>query len=185
MEAMADAGVCTPSVQDVAWVTSPRHPWQRTGRGVAVAAGDLVAFEAGVLLDGYAGELGRTVVAGGVERGGALFARRDELWARLFAACGPGEPLSGLLDAYADAGVDPPPTPIARGLGLGYDQPIVATELPRTAGAEVFEPGMVLAVTAYVWEPGVGAAYGQEPLVVDERGPRILTAAPFAPADDG
>ncbi|EUA30440.1 m24 family peptidase [Mycobacterium xenopi 4042] len=29
LEAMAAGGVSTPSTQDVAWVTSPEHPWRR------------------------------------------------------------------------------------------------------------------------------------------------------------
>ncbi len=58
-----------------------------SSRGSAPAAtprwrdGDLVAFDAGVVSDGYVGELGRTVVVGERRRAGtaALFRRRDEL----------------------------------------------------------------------------------------------------------
>ena len=65
MGAMAEAGVTTPASQDVAWITSPEHPWRRTSRDVPVEQGDLVAFDAGVILGGYVGELGRTRVVGG------------------------------------------------------------------------------------------------------------------------
>ena len=61
MEAMAAAGVTTPSGQDVAWITSPQEPWRRTNRDTPVQPGDLVAFEAGVVLGGYSGEIGRTL----------------------------------------------------------------------------------------------------------------------------
>lgn len=61
MEAMAAAGVTTPSGQDVAWITSRQDPWRRTNRDTAVQPGDLVAFEAGVVLGGYSGEVGRTL----------------------------------------------------------------------------------------------------------------------------
>src|SRR5580658_2582471 len=55
MEAMA-AGVTTPSGQDVAWITSRQDPWRRADRDGPAQAGDLVAFEAGVVLGGYSGE---------------------------------------------------------------------------------------------------------------------------------
>ena len=64
MEAMASAGVTTPATQDVAWTTSTRHPWRRASRDVPVAPGDLVAFDAGVIVGGYVGELGRTRAVG-------------------------------------------------------------------------------------------------------------------------
>ena len=48
--------------------------------------------------------------------------------------------------------------PVARGLGLGFDLPLVTHALPRTAGEQHVEAGMVLALTAYVWKEGVGAA---------------------------
>ncbi len=60
MEAMASAGVTTPATQDVAWITSRQDPWHRASRDEAVEPGDLVAFDAGVILGGYSGELGRT-----------------------------------------------------------------------------------------------------------------------------
>ena len=73
MEAMASAGVTTPAGQDVAWLTSREHPWRRSSRDAAVQAGDLVAFEAGVISGGYVGEVGRTyaVDGGGRHRPGA------------------------------------------------------------------------------------------------------------------
>jgi Xaa-Pro dipeptidase len=183
MEAMARAGVCTPSVQDTTWITSRSDPGNRSARTVEMSAGDLVAVEGGVLLDGYAGELGRTFVVGGAEAAVAgteeLFGRRDELFGRLLDACRPGEPLSGLLDAYDAAGVPAPPMPVARALGLGYDHPVVTPELARTAKDDIFEPDMVMAVTAFVWGEGVGAAYGQEPLVITESGAELLVGSPF------
>jgi Xaa-Pro dipeptidase len=180
MEAMAAEGVTTPSTQDVAWITSREHPWRRVGREAAVSPGDLVAFDAGVIRGGYTGELGRTRAAG--DDGGSareLFRRRDELWERLLSACRPGAPLSELLDAYDAAGVPAPPLPVARGLGLGYDMPVVLHALPQTAGEQQFEVGMVLALAAFVWEEGLGAAYGQEPVVITDDGPELLSSNPF------
>lgn len=180
MEAMAGEGVTVPSTQDIAWVTSRRHPWHRSRRDAPIQPDDLVAFEAGVILDGYVGELGRTRVAGhdpGV--GHDLFRRRDELWDRLLEACQPGAPLTDLLDVYRTVGVTDPPMPVARGLGLGYDMPVVAHGLPRTAAEQRVEVGMVLALTAFVWEQGTGAAFGQEPVLVTDAGPELLSSSSF------
>ena len=83
-----------------------------------VEPGDLVAFEAGVILGGYVGEVGRTHAVGrrrAVDR--QLAQRWNELWDRLLAACRVGAPLSDLLDAY-DAAGDPAP-PDARGARAG------------------------------------------------------------------
>jgi Xaa-Pro aminopeptidase len=148
-----------------------------------VAPGDLVAFEAGAISAGYAGELGRTrAVDGDGAHARALFDRCGELWDRLLDACRPGAPASALLDAYDAAGVPAPPMPVARGLGLGFDLPLVTHELPRTAAEQRLEAGMVFALTTYVWEEGVGAAYGQDPVVVTASGPAVVSTNPFRDA---
>jgi Xaa-Pro aminopeptidase len=183
MEAMAAAGVTTPGTQDVAWITSQEHQWHHPSRDTPVSPGDLVAFDASVVRSGYLGELGRTHFVGAVgddTRG--LFQKWDELWDRLLAACRPGAAATGLLDAYDAAGIAPPPMPIARGLGLGFDLPLVTHALPRTAAEQQLEPGMVFALAAYVWQEGIGAVYGQEPVVVTETGPDLLSTNPFRDA---
>ena len=175
MEAMAADGVVTPAAQDVAWRTSPDRPWHRASRDVPVEAGDLVAFEAGVVRGGYIGELGRTLVVGGDRSGSAaLFDRADALGRRLLDACVPDAPASVLLDAYAAAGEPPPPVPVARGLGLGYDLPLVTAALPQTAAEQQLEVGMVLVLTTHVWEEGVGSVLHHEPVVVTASGPELL-----------
>lgn len=176
MTEMALAGVTTPSSQDVGWITSPELPWRRGDRDVAVADGDLVVLAGGVIRDGYVGELARTRVAGGGHD--ALLDRLAELRGRLLDACRPGESTSVLLDAYAEAGVEPPPAPIARGLGLGFDLPIVSASLPDTAVDDRLDPGLVFALTAFVWEPGAGAALVVDPIHLSERGPELLTSNP-------
>jgi Xaa-Pro aminopeptidase len=182
MEEMVAAGTPTPSNQDVAWITSREHPWQRGSRDTPAAEGDLVAFEAGVIAGGYVGELGRTVAVGGqvpLERGD--FARWGELWSGLLEACRPGAALSGLLDAYPAAGLPEPPMPVARGLGLGFDLPLVTHALPQTASHEVLEENMVLALSAFVFSEGVGSLFGQEPVVLTADGPVFLSTDPCVP----
>jgi hypothetical protein len=41
---------------------------------------------------------------------------------------------------------------------------------------------MVLALTAYVWQEGLGAVYGQEPVLITDTGPMLLSAEPFRDA---
>lgn len=55
MEAMAAGGVSTPATQDAAWVTSREQPWRRASAH-EIRSGDLVAFAAGALADGYVAE---------------------------------------------------------------------------------------------------------------------------------
>jgi Xaa-Pro aminopeptidase len=180
MESMAEAGVTTPSTQDVAWITSRSSPWARTSRDAAVAADDLVALDAGVIARGYVGELGWTAAVNGATRiGASLLGAWDGLWDRLLAACQPGNPASRLLEAYDAAGVPVPPMPVARGLGNGNDVPLVTGSLPATAAELRLEAGMVLAVTAYVWGEGVGALYGKAPVLLTDAGPELLSMKPL------
>ena len=100
------------------------------------------------------------------------------MWDRLADACGPGHPASDLLAAYEAAGEPLPAMPVAHGLGLGFDPPVVTPQLRATAAEEVLEPGMVLAVTGYVWQEGVGAVFGREAVLVTADGPEVLTVQP-------
>jgi len=178
LEALAAGGVSTPSNQDVAWVTSRDHPWRRASSDGRVRSGDLVAFSAGVLAGGYIGEVGRTWPAGGTEAAGPLYKRWDALWSKLIAVCRPGAGAGELLAAYQAAGEPAPPMPVARGLGMGFDPPVISSHLPATAADEKLEPGMVLAVTGYVWEQGVGAVFGREAVLITADGAEVLTSSP-------
>ncbi len=180
LEAMAAGGVSTPSTQDAAWVTAREHPWRRASDDGLVRDGDLVAFSAGVLDGGYTGEVGRTWPVGDVQGSADLYRRWDTLWDRLYEACQPGAPAIDLLSAYHSAGEELPPMPIARGLGLGFDPPVVSQHLPATAAEEQLEAGMVLAVTGYVWQSGVGAVFGREAVLITADGPEVLTSSPSA-----
>jgi Xaa-Pro dipeptidase len=182
LEAEAAGGVSTPATQDGAWVTSREHPWRRARSDGRIDNGDLVAFSAGVLADGYVGEVGRTWPVGDVSDNtpSALYDRWNALWDRLAEACQPGQPASALLAAYAAADEPLPPMPVAHGLGLGFDPPVVTPDLQATAAQEILEPGMVLSVTGYVWQEGVGAVFGREAVLITQDGPEVLTSSPSA-----
>jgi Xaa-Pro aminopeptidase len=177
LEAMAAGGVSTSATQDGAWVTSGEHPWRQGPRDHRVADGDLVAFASGALADGYVGEVGRTVAVGDVCGADELFGRSTALWDKLIAACQPGASASDLLAAYDAADEPLPATPVAHGLGLGFDTPVVSPELPQTAAQERLDPGTVLAVTGYVWAQGVGAVYQRDAVLITEGGAEVLTGS--------
>ncbi|MGH3208224.1 MAG: M24 family metallopeptidase [Trebonia sp.] len=185
LEAAAAGGATTPAVQDAAVVTSREHPWRRAGGDGRAAAGDLVAFTAGVVAHGYIAEVGRTYAVASADGVGAILqalaARSDRVWERLVAACRPGATGRDLLECYTGAGEPLPPMPVARGLGLGFDPPVVTGGLPRTARDERIEAGMVLALTGYVWEAGTGAAFRRDTVLVTGDGPELLTSAPGVP----
>jgi Xaa-Pro dipeptidase len=178
MEAMAAGGVTTPATQDGAWITPRDHSWRRDSSQGRVAEGDLVALSAGALADGYVGEVGRTWPVGDVPAADALFRRSNDLWENLIAACRPGGSAADLLSAYDAAGEPLPATPVAHGLGLGFDPPVVSADLPSTCAEERLEPGMVLAVTGYVWEPGVGAVFSRDAVLIGDDGAEVLTSSP-------
>jgi hypothetical protein len=77
-----------------------------------------------------------------------------------------------LLHAYAAAGVEPPAHPIATGLGLGFDSPVVSAQLPATADAQELEEGMVLAVTA-----AVDGTFRKEAVHITAGRPELLTTS--------
>ncbi len=180
LEAMAAGGVSTSATQDGAWITPRDNMWRVGRRDHAVADGDLVAFAGGALANGYVGEVGRTWPVGDVKGADELYARSNELWYKIVGACRAGAPASDLFTAYQAAGEPLPPMPVAHGLGLGFDPPVITPDLAHTASEENLDPGMVLAITAYVWEAGVGAVFRRDAVLVTESGPEVLTASPSA-----
>ena len=177
MDAMASAGVTTPLTQDVARIVSTRG----STAGEPVRAEDLVAFHAGVVANGYAGEVGRTwpvELNGKTAAVTELYRRSDLLWAALLDACTPGAPASAVLQAYRTAGEPIPTLPIGRGLGLGYDDPVIVAALPTTAATERLDPGVVVVLTASVHDDAVGSVITHDPVLITADGPEVLSHAP-------
>jgi Xaa-Pro dipeptidase len=180
MDAMARQGVTTPATQHVAWIASIPRTSSRSATTTA-RADDLVSFDAGVVAGGYVGEVGRTWPVDPAMVDAAtrdLWRRADHLRDHLLEACRPGEACSGLLLAYHELGQTPPPFPVASGLGLGFDAPVVSAQLPRTAARELLEPGMVLAVTALVTGEGHRTVFSKEAVRITDNGSEVLTSAP-------
>ncbi|WP_431231135.1 M24 family metallopeptidase [Mycolicibacterium psychrotolerans] len=183
LETMTAGGVSTPAHQDAVWVTAKDHPWRRVRGDERVHDGDLVAISSGVLDRGYIGEVGRTLAVGEVTAEvKSLFERSERLHAALIGACRPGAPNAGLLAAYEAVGEALPVVPVAHGLGVGFDSPVVSPQLAATAAGERLEPGMVLAVTGYVFEPGVGAVFRRDAVLITADGCEVLTSSPASSA---
>jgi Xaa-Pro dipeptidase len=180
MESMAAGGVSTPATQDAAWVTSREHPWRRAHPPAEVRPGDLVAFAAGALANGYVVEVGRTWPAGDTVDDAArkLFGRSNTLYDKMLAACRPGASTRALLTAYDAAGEPIPPMPIAHGLGLGFDPPVVSETLLAAGEHDQLEGGMVLAITGYVWQHGIGAVFRRDTVHITDDGVDVLTTSP-------
>jgi Xaa-Pro dipeptidase len=192
VDAMATHGVTTPATQDVVRITTapmaptaPTAPTTRAARGAGrdgrVQAGDLVAFDAGVVADGYTGEVGRTWPAEPQRAAGSvrdLYDRWERLWERLLHACQPGAAGSDLLEAYEATGEPLPQRPIGRGLGLGFDDPVIVGDLPDTAAHERLDPGVVLLLTGSVTDDRA-TVVAHEAVLIAPDGPVVLSGSPF------
>ena len=177
MDAMASRGVTTPATQDVVHITSADRV------DGLVQAGDLVAFDAGVVADGYAGEVGRTWP---VDRGGGTTALPTTCTAA-GTTCGrgcstpasPARPRAGCSRPTGAPANRSRLLPVGRGLGLGFDDPVVVRDLPETAAQETLDPGVVLVVTGCVFDDTAGAVIAHEPVLITPDGPEVLSSSPF------
>lgn len=180
MDAMATRGVTTPATQDVVRITTVGAARGAGGDG-RVHAGHLVAFDAGVVADGCAGEVGRTWPVEPPRASASvreLYDRWERLWERLLDACRPGAAGSGLIEAYEAAGEPLPRGPIGRGLGLGFDDPVIVGDLPDTAAKERLDPGVVLVLTGSVTDDR-GTVVAHEAVLITPDGPEVLSGSPF------
>jgi Xaa-Pro aminopeptidase len=128
-------------------------------------AGDRVVLDAGVLLDGYEGGLARTIVCGDSQPGTNP---ADELFATLFGAMKPGVTGDGLWAAWDATGVARPTQPLAHGVGLGLEPPVVGDD-NDTLAAE-----MTISLRAEVdgW-------VRRDTVVVSEAGAQLLVVPPL------
>lgn len=178
--ALARRGGATSAQRDVTRITSARE--RRPGTAEPMRRGDLVALHAGAVVEGYSGEVGRTLPVGAAPFGfdaADLFDRAQELWGRLLEACEPGAPASALLDAYRLAGEPLPVMPVGRGLGVGADGPVIVRHLPETAAIERLEPGVVMMVTGCVFDDVAGSVIARQAVHITPTGPEVLSTSPL------
>jgi Xaa-Pro aminopeptidase len=151
----------------------------------ALDQGRLVACSVSAVYAGYEGSLARTWLCSPssselVDRPSddqrRLHRRWEALRTLLLDACRPGGDAAGLREAYLASGEPPPRVPIAHGLGLGIEPPLVGSGLGRDVeSAWTLRPGMVLSVGGYLWARGVGAVLAREAVLITDAGREVLT----------
>ena len=160
-ETVARLGSPTPPSEEVATVG---------GTGGA-AAGDVVALHPGAMYAGYEAGIGRSWSVPGRRPGpGAseLAASARRRLASLVAGCTAGATGADLCETWRRAGGGPISEPLAIGLGLGVEAPVISS----AAGAgETLRAGQVLLV-----EARAGDVVERETVLVTGSEPRVLTA---------
>ena len=106
-----------------------------------LTSGDRVVLDAGVLVDGYEGALARTVVCG---EGVPDETPADALFRTLVGALQPGAAAADLWAAWDSAGAARPRQPIAHGVGLGLEPPVIGDD------RDIFIEGMTVSLRAEV-----------------------------------
>lgn len=180
LRAIGEAGCQVPPHEGVVCATS-RRGRPRLHRLVSertVGPGDLVALNPAAFYGGYAAFLARTAVAGGaaptpsqIELAGRARASLDAV----IAVCKPGATGADLVAEWERTGEAVPPEPIAFGVGLGAEAPLVSAGCGHDA---VLAEGQVLAVQAWVSEEGAGGVLEQDTVLVSTDGPVLLTSYP-------
>ncbi|HTW27748.1 MAG TPA: Xaa-Pro peptidase family protein [Acetobacteraceae bacterium] len=167
------------------WASTPQPGFSRR----ALATGDLVRFDTGIVVAGYLSDFGRAVTIGppGEGQRHLLQTLHGGLDAAI-AAVRPGASVRAVVAAgeaaLADAGVRPAgqagdgiassfPVHWGHGLGLGWERPWMTEAEELT-----IVPGMVLAIERALTLPGVGTAAAEQNLLVGTDGVALLTAGP-------
>jgi Xaa-Pro aminopeptidase len=175
LEAIAARGAPTPPTEGVACATPRRGPvaLRRVATDAPIHAGQLVALDPGAVHRGYEGGVGRTRTVGARPTDGqrALDTRCRDALAALVAACRPGATGADLVAAWEASGEALPAEPLAHGVGLGVEPPVVGGSVGRSS---VLASRMVLAVTGWVAEEGVGGVLRRDLVLVTDAGPRLL-----------
>lgn len=178
-ERMACLGMACPPTEGVAWVSSDGSRPRRVASDRRLMEGDLVALNPGASFAGYEITVGRTRVVGADSSPSpaspssqAALSTRAALDA-VIGTCQPGATGADLLEAWERYGGTELSEPLAWGVGLGVEPPVIGPRrLGQTAGIRV---GSVLAVQAWSFHDGVGGILEQDVIVVGREGPTVLT----------
>ena len=175
-ERIAALGAPMPPSEGVCFATptSGQVEFRHLASDRRIGDGELVILAPGALYAGYESGLARTWVAGNVApRGfGDLAARCARGIDALIAACRAGNTGADLYRAWERAGNPEPMLPLAHGLGLGAEPPVVGLGLGTDA---ILDEGMVLSVQSWVTEEGVGGCLERAAVHIGAGGPETLT----------
>ena len=130
----------------------------------------LVVLNPGVLVGGYEGGLGRTVGPAAPQ----LEARCRAALSALMNECRAGHTGADLKKAWSagSSGAPVPPVPLAYGIGLGVEPPIVTAS---SGDDDVLRAGSVLALQSWVTEEGLGGYLRRDLVLVTDTEPELLT----------
>jgi Xaa-Pro aminopeptidase len=139
-----------------------------------VGDGELVVLAPGALYAGYEATLARTRVAGHYAPPGTadLATQCARSMDALLAACRPGNTGADLYRAWENAGNQESPVPLAHGLGLGAEPPLIGVGRGIDA---TMEEGMVLSIQSWVAQDGVGGCLERATICIESAGPSTLT----------
>jgi Xaa-Pro dipeptidase len=175
-ERIASLGAPMPPSESVCFATPSDSPvtFRHLASDRPVGEGELVVLAPGALYAGYEAGLARTRVAGNAVPAGTadLAARCARGMDALIAACRPGNTGADLYRAWENAGNVDPGVPLAHGLGLGAEPPLIG--LGRGSDAAIDE-GMVLSVQSWVTEEGIGGCLERGTVRIESSGPTVLT----------
>ncbi len=175
-EKVASLGAPNPPSESVCFATPSRGPvtFRHVASDRPIGEGELVVLAPGALYAGYEAGLARTRVAGnaGPARTADLAARCARGMDVLIAACRPGSTGADLYRAWENTGNKDPGVPLAHGLGLGAEPPLIG--LGRGSDA-VIDEGMVLIVQSWVADHGIGGCLERGTVLVESGGPTVLT----------
>jgi Xaa-Pro aminopeptidase len=180
--------------RDAPWARGPwagRSPYRELTTDRILAAGDHVAFDAGVGYQGYTADVGWTLYAGDDGPSPdevALAAQWEEVARRVIDAARPGVTAAALRRAALegwDAALPVPwpyPLYVAHGVGTELAEPPFAGAdfAPADEEAMVLCEGNVLMVEPYIWRPGAGGYRAEYCVVVRADGAQVVSSLPYA-----
>jgi Xaa-Pro dipeptidase len=175
-EAVARLGAPNVPSESVCFATPARGPvtFRHLASDRPIGDGELVALAPGALYAGYEAGLARTRKAGGGALPPELLAQCARGMDALLGACRPGNTGADLYRAWEDAGNRNCEVPLAHGLGLGAEPPVIG--MGRGSSATL-EEGMVLSVQSWVTAEGVGGCLERATVHIGSGGASSLTRA--------
>jgi Xaa-Pro dipeptidase len=175
-ERVASLGAPVPPSESVCFATPTHGPvrFRYLASERPVGDGEFVVLAPGALYAGYEASLARTRVAGLSTPAGTadLASRCAQGMDALIAACRPGNTGADLYRAWESVGNEESPVPLAHGLGLGAEPPLIGLGRGRDA---TLEEGMVLSVQSWAAQDGVGGCLERATVRIDSGGPTTMT----------
>jgi Xaa-Pro dipeptidase len=181
---LAEHGVPTPPTEGVVCATSHSGAvrLRQLPSDRAIGRGELVVLNPGAMYGGYEGGVGRTWLVGASAprpAQAAVAGRCRAALEALLGECRAGRTGADLRRAWERTGEALPPIPLAHGLGLGVEAPVIAA---GCGDAAELVAGMVLAVQSWVAADGAGGSLEREVVVVGDDGARVLSRFGRGPA---